>query len=437
MSGGARQGTFLAKHSVNQSRMQILWIKSDYIEPPDTGGKIRTYNLLFELNRRCCVTYVSLQSNAGCTSGVTTKDWASRVVTFPYSEERKSGLGFILRVLAAMFSTLPYIVQKYRSREIRDCQRELVTSPADSQSVNGDTVLVCDFLEMTENVDWSLPTPKILFQHNVESVIWRRYYEHERSPIKKAYFWFEHRRMRRYERRACNRFDMVLAVSLQDKKVLQQHVGVQTPIEIVETGVDTEYFAPQPHVEPTPGRLLFLGSLDWMPNIDGIEWFVRDVYPQVKKACPHVSIDIVGRRPIAAVQAMANGDQTVNVYGSVPDVRPFMAAADVFIVPLRIGSGTRLKIFEALAMRRPIVSTTVGAEGLPVEHGRHLLLADSPEEYAKAIASMLENPEQKQAMAREGHELVTRNYSWKTVSARLHELCLNIHGTNNTKARVS
>ena len=412
--------------------MQILWIKSDYIDPPDTGGKIRTYNLLRELNQHCAVTYVSLQSEDGRIRGSTATNWASHVVTFPYVEEKKSGLRFVLRVFAAMMSSMPYIVQKYRSQGIRDYQQQFLTSSRGAQAVNRETVLVCDFLEMTANVDWSLPCPKILFQHNVESVIWRRYFENERNWIKKSYFWFEHQRMKRYERQACNRFDLVLTVSLQDKEVLQR-LGVTAPIEVVETGVDTEYFAPRPDVHPTPGRLLFLGSLDWMPNIDGIDWFVRQVYPRIKQSYPHVSLDIVGRRPAAAVQALAQNDDSVNVYGSVPDVRPYMSEADIFVVPLRIGSGTRLKIFEAMAMRRPVVSTTIGAEGLPVDHGRHLLLADSAEDYAGAVVSLLQDPPRKQAVACAGHELVTENYSWTTVSEKLHDTCLRLHQQKEAK----
>ena len=416
--------------------MQILWMKSDYIDPPDTGGKIRTYNLLRELKQHCAVTYVSLHSKGCLVRGLTAKNWASHVVTFPYVEENKSGLRFILRVFAAMMSTMPYIVQKYRSQDIRDYQQRLINSSIDGNAVNSGMVLVCDFLEMTANVDWSLPCPKVLFQHNVESVIWRRYFENERNLFKKAYFWFEHRRMHRYERTACNRFDMVLAVSARDKEVLQQQLGVNTPIEVIETGVDTEYFAPQPEVEPTPGRLLFLGSLDWMPNIDGIEWFVRNVYSRVKQKYAHVTLDIVGRRPTAAVHALAKVDESINVHGSVPDVRPYVAKVDLFIIPLRIGSGTRLKVFEALAMRRPMVSTTVGVEGLRVEHGRHLLLADSPEEFARAIITLLEDPDQKHALATNGYELVTENFSWNTVSARLCEICVNLSRRNCDKASV-
>jgi glycosyltransferase involved in cell wall biosynthesis len=416
------------------SFVRIIWLKSDFVDPPDTGGKIRTYNLLNELNRHSPVTYMSLQSNGTAVVGITRTKWAARVATFPYFEEKKSGLRFVFRVLARMISTAPYIVQKYRCRELRNCQRDFVVTPDDTATASRDTVLICDFLEMTDNVDWSLPCPKVLFQHNVESVIWRRYFENERNPVKKAYFWFEHLRMKRYERRACNRFDLVFTVSSRDREILKQ-LGVTTRIDVVETGVDTEYFTPRPTVKPKPGRLLFLGSLDWMPNIDGIEWFVRRIYPLVKERCPHVSVDIVGRRPASVVQSLADKKASINVCGSVADVRPYMAEADIFIVPLRIGSGTRLKIFEAFAMKMPVVSTTVGAEGLPVEHGRHLLLADSPTDYAYAISRMLEEPMQKQALANAGYELVTTRYTWAAVSASMHDSCLTLHREKLSESR--
>jgi glycosyltransferase involved in cell wall biosynthesis len=414
--------------------MHIVWIKSDYIDPPDTGGKIRTYKLLQELNSRCHVTYVSLRSGIESVSGETNWKWASRIVTFPFSEKKKSGPLFMLSVVAAMFSAKPYIVQKYVSPEIKYCQRQFLSSNV-APAKDG-MILVCDFLEMTGNVDWSLPCPKVLFQHNVESVIWRRYSETTRNPIKRAYFWFEHRRMKRFERHVCNQFDLVLTVSPQDKDVLQHHLGVKVPIEVIDTGVDTDYFAPQLHSIPTPGRLLFLGSLDWMPNIDGIKWFFQEIYPVVKESYPHVSLDIVGRRPPATILALAERDKSVNVYGSVPDVRPYMSKADIFVVPLRIGSGTRLKIFEAMATRLPVVSTTVGAEGLPLEPGHHLMVADSPAEFAQVIGSLLANPGQRSAIATGGYDLVTRNYSWKNVSSRFHEVCLNLHRQSNGNVTI-
>ncbi len=417
--------------------MQILWIKSDFVDPPDTGGKIRTYNLLCELNKRCHVTYIALKNTAGVSSQADTTHWATRVITYPFQEEQKAGIGFALRVLARMLSRHPYIVQKYHSPEIKKCQQELVSSAGEASECGEETVLICDFLEMTDNVNWSLPCPKILFQHNVESVIWRRYFENERHLLKKAYFWFEHQRMKRYEGRVCNRFDLVIAVSPRDQEVLQRQLGVTAPIKVIDTGVDTEYFTPPADSPSVPGRLLFLGSLDWMPNIDGITWFVREIYPSIKQACPEVALDIVGRRPTAAVHSLAGNDDSITIHGSVPDVRPYITHADVFIVPLRVGSGTRLKIFEAMAMERSVVSTTIGAEGLPVEDGRHLVLADSSEAYATAVVSLLQDSQRKLALAEAGRALVCQKHSWAVIGEKLRQMCSQLVGKKTEEACIT
>ena len=139
---------------------------------------------------------------------------------------------------------------------------------------------------MSENVDWSLPCPKVLFQHNVESMIWERYFQTEANPLKRAYFNFERKRMSKYEADTCNRFDLVFAVSEQDKATLRDDMGVTTPIVVLETGVDTDFFRPLDQPKPTPGRLLFLGSLDWMPNIDGMKWLQTKFIPSSKRSIP-------------------------------------------------------------------------------------------------------------------------------------------------------
>lgn len=406
--------------------MHILWIKSDYVDPPDTGGKLRTYHLLTQLRQRCDVTYVSVCSMLEAIGQPTSAPWASQIVTFPRAEEPKAGAKFYAKVLSRMLSKNPFIVQKYLSREIRNCQRSLCDMTNGRLADGRQTVLVCDFLEMAGNVDWSLPLPKILFQHNVESVIWRRYYENEENPLKKAYFWYEQARIRRFERAACNRFDSVLAVSPKDREIFRDKLGVRTPVEVIETGVDVANFETLRDAPSVPGRLLFLGSLDWMPNIDGLHWLVQQAYPRIRAKCPTVSLDIVGRRPVASVRELAATDASIQVHADVPDVRPHLAASDVIVVPLRIGSGTRLKIFEAMAAGRPVVSTTIGAEGLPVENGRHILLADSAEEFADRVVALLENPSQKLAMAAEAFEFVAENYSWRNVSQKLYEVCLDV-----------
>ncbi len=319
-----------------------------------------------------------------------------------------------------MFSSLPYIVRKYICSEIRNLQAGYCSESDEP------TVVLCDFLEMAENVDFRTSAPKVLFQHNVESMIWRRYFENETNPLKKAYFNYEAKRMAEYEKNACNKFDLVFVVSESDKTILRDEFKVTTPIEVIDTGVDTDYFAPQPEVAVIPNKLVFTGSMDWMPNIDGIRWFVSEVYPLIKEVNSAVTLDIVGRRPTPEVRELALADKSITVTGDVPDVRPYLARGDIFIVPLRIGGGTRIKIFEALAMAKATVSTTIGAEGLPLKPEKDILLGDTPTEFAAQVNQLLESSDTKDTIAENGFTLVVENYRWEKIAQNFHQQLLNL-----------
>lgn len=399
--------------------MRLLWMKSDYVVPPDTGGKIRTFNLMRELNSLCEVTYLSFKDRDTLNDEPEMGGCATDVVTVYQPEEKKEGLGFYGRVLRGMASQLPYIVQKYRSPKIVNHQRDFVRATGEP------TVVLCDFLEMAENVDWNLPGPKVLFQHNVESMIWDRYFRNETNLLKKAYFNYERKRMSQYESEVCNRFDMVFTVSEEDKTMLREKFGVTRPIEVLETGVDTNFFTPI-ETKPLSGRLVFLGSMDWMPNIDGMKWFVQEIYPLVKQQCTDTTLDIVGRRPGAEIQRLAEADETIRVVADVPDVRPYIAAGELFIVPLRIGGGSRIKIYEAMAMDRPVISTTIGAEGLPLTADKDIAIGDSPAEFAEQVSRLLKDKVAQQQISRSGYELVTQNYQWKNVAVKLRDHCLEL-----------
>lgn len=401
--------------------MRVLWMKSDFILPPDTGGKIRTYNLMRELRRLCDVTYLCFKGPGPPEPEGSIAECADRMVSVVRAEEQKSGPAFYGRVLRGIASRRPYIVQKYRSSTLASRERELVLDHLKKE--DQPVVILCDFLEMAENVAWELPCPKVLFQHNVESEIWHQYYMNERNPLKKAYWDFERRRMKRYESATCNRFDAIFAVSEEDRLALRRDLGVQRPIEVLPTGVDTDFFAPRPDITPIPGRLVFLGSLDWMPNIDGVRWFVRDIYPRLRAQHPGVSLDIVGRRPTDSVLRAVRGDPSIRVIADVPDVRPHIAAADLFVVPLRIGGGTRIKIFEAMAMGRPVVATTLGAQGLGLSAGRHVGIGDTPTELADEINRLLWREQDKLELAAAGYRLVTEHRQWRHVAHSLHARC--------------
>jgi glycosyltransferase involved in cell wall biosynthesis len=233
------------------------------------------------------------------------------------------------------------------------------------------------------------------------------------------------RRMQTFEGRTLARFDRVLAVSDADRQTLHRLYPreLTAPVSVIPTGVDTGYF--EASEAPASSRhLVFTGSMDWIPNEDAMRFFCRDILPRIRAAEPDVTLSIVGRRPTHAVRQL--GEQHgVEVTGSVDDVRPHLARAAVYIVPLRIGGGTRLKIFEAMAAGKAVVSTTIGAEGLPVSNGRHLAIADAPEEFAATVIRLLRTPTERRALAYAARSLMETRYDWSAVSASLEQAIID------------
>jgi polysaccharide biosynthesis protein PslH len=276
-------------------------------------------------------------------------------------------------------------------------------------------LIVCDFLAPAHNVPGALSTPTVLFQHNVEAMIWERHAAVPQSLPKRLFMQLQAHRMRRFEGEQCRRFTSVVAVSRADAVEMERRYG-RSGIKDVLTGVDLEYFSPLPAVERSVNELVFVGSMDWMPNQDGIIWFIESVFQELRRRVPGVRLLVVGRAPPPAIRSLADRIGGIEVTGTVDDVRPYLARAAVSVVPLRIGGGTRLKIYEAMAMGAPIVSTTVGAEGLPLQHAEHLLLADSPQEQVSALQSLLENPRIAGNLAVSAGNYVHAHGSWDAIA---------------------
>lgn len=391
--------------------MRVLWIKSDFPIPADTGGKIRTRHLLVELAKRADVTFLSYAPPGHESKSITAlNSLGVKTETIFRPEEIKQGAGFHLRVLANVPSDKPYTIKKYISQQMIDKIRELARPDLTD-------VVLCDFLEMAWCRDYVKKVPTVLFEHNVESMIWRRYYDVETSALKKIYFAFEMQRMARYEAEACQSFDHILTVSEQDGQLLRKEFGLRNYTSL-PTGVDTEFF--QPWEGEISGRLVFCGSMDWMPNIDGFWWFYREIYNLVKNEVPAISFSVVGRRPGDDIKQVAGADPTVIITGTVDDVRPHVAAGQLYVVPLRVGGGTRIKIYEAMAMKKCVISTRIGAEGLPLIDGKHIVLADSEREFADRIKELLRDDNKRHSIAEAGYRLVTENYGWGKAAEILH-----------------
>ena len=408
--------------------MKILWLKTELLHPVDKGGKIRTYAMLREIAKQHEVTYLTLDDGGAAPDAVEkASEYCSRLERVAFDPAERGSVGFYGDLLANLLSPLPYAIARYRSRAFGDRVRELVG--------DGDfDVLVCDFLTPAVNLPRDLGVPTVLFQHNVEAEIWRRHTDVRKDPLSRAYFREQFRRMRAFEAEECRRFDLVVAVSESDARHFVREYGVEGAVDI-PTGVDVGYFTRRPDAPPkTRGNMVFTGSMDWMPNEDGIRWFVEAVLPLVRNRVPGASLTVVGRNPPASIVALGERDDAVLVTGRVPDVRPYLESGSVFVVPLRVGGGTRLKIYEGMSMGLPVVSTTVGAEGLPLVDGEHLILADSAQGFADACVALLNDPARAGSMGDHGAAYVRSQFSWSSVAARFVELCHSIRPTGQDSA---
>ena len=279
--------------------------------------------------------------------------------------------------------------------------------------------VVCDFLAPAAN--FGTLAGCVLFQHNVETSLWRRHAEHARDPLRRAYFRLQARRMFECERKACLEAARIIAVSPADAGLMAEMFGVgMEKISAVPTGVDIDYFRRPPRT-PREVDLVFVGSMDWMPNVDGVHYFVREILPLIRRERPSCTFTVLGRRPSPDILDLARADPLIRITGTVPDVRPGLWAARVSIVPLRIGGGTRLKIYESMAGGVPVVSTTVGAEGLDVEHPTNIRLADTPADFASECLQLL-NGEAAERMAEAALDLVTARFSWDRIALDFEEI---------------
>jgi len=391
--------------------MKILWVKAGKLLPVDTGGKIRSYNILRHLARKHAVTLLSYyggQPDPDYDRSLREHLPGAHTI---HTAAPEGGLSQRLDYIRHLPSRAPYAVQKFTHPAVR----RTVTQWLQQRRFD---VAVCDFLSASLNFPHPLPSPCVLFQHNVETVLWRRMAQTETSLFHKLSYNIEAVKMERYERQALQRFHRVIAVSQQDGDEMLK-LDSTCQITVVPTGVDTGQYQVAPPALATPPVIVFVGSMDWEPNIDAVEYFCRQMWPTILAASPGARFQIVGRNPHPRVQALKSS--SVEVTGTVPSVPEFLRSATVVVVPLRIGGGTRLKIFEAMAMGKAVVSTTIGAEGLDVTPGRDLILADDPERFAAAIIDLIRDS----ALRRKYEQaaaILAAHYDWSEIATSFAEV---------------
>jgi polysaccharide biosynthesis protein PslH len=388
--------------------MKILWVKIGGLWPLNTGGRLRSFHVVKELSQRHGVTLLTTHGPADDPAGLAEHlPDCEQIISLPYRIPKRGSTRFAVALMRSWFSAHPVDLWKSRVGHLASEVKRLI----EASSVD---LCVADFLSAALNVPLGDSVPVVLFEHNVEHIIWRRIAQHEKQLWRRLLLEIESSKMRRSEAEACRRADLTLAVSETDRARLLE-IAPGANIATIPTGVDTAYFTPD-GAPTSPHSLVFTGSLDWYPNEDALLYFFREILPAIRGAVADVTVTVVGRNPSARLRAAADAIPGIALTGTVPDVRPYVREAAVFIVPLRIGSGTRLKIFEALAMGKAVVSTTVGAEGLGLTPGVHFLQADAPDQFANAVVSLLRFPAHRDALGKAARHLVETHYSWPQVS---------------------
>lgn len=396
--------------------MRILWLKTELLHPIDKGGKIRTYQMLKELKKQHHITYLTLDDGTAETDALEkSNEYAHETITVPHRAAAKFSAKFYVELAGNLASALPYALQKYESGEMR----KTIEKIANKENFD---ILVCDFLAAAVNLPANLKPPTLLFQHNVEAMIWRRHFEVAESLTKKVFMKMQWRKMFDFEKETCKSFDWVAAVSKEDAKTMRDEYKIEN-VSDIPTGVDTKFFEPQKNIKKDEFNLVFTGSMDWLPNDDAIQWFIEEILPLIRSQIPNVTLTVVGRNPFPRLIELSRKDSSIVVTGRVPDVRPFMEKASLYIVPIRIGGGTRLKIYEAMAMKLPVISTFVGAEGLPVEDGKEIFLRDDPHEFAAAAVKLLKDKFLALNVGERAAKIVREKFGWGNVADDFAALC--------------
>ena len=395
-------------------RPRLAFVSPIFLFPLDAGGKIRTTNILRGLRGgRFDITLFSPASGDQPTR------FAEQIAQVcdrfePWQAAPKP------RWLRAfdLIGDLPVNVAADRTPGALHAVERAAAS-------GGFDVMVFDFVHSAVLLPASLRCPSICFTHNVEAEIFARHADHAANGLMRRVWAAQYRKMLAFEARALGRFTSVIAVSERDAKQFRSGYGLPR-VEPIPTGVDLDYFSwqsPPALDDAGAGTVVFTGSMDSAANIGGVRFFIESVWPAIRARRPQARFIVVGRNPPSQLVALSRSFEGVEFTGSVEDVRPYMRDAHAFVIPLLVGGGTRIKAFEAMATGCPVVSTTIGIEGLDVEPDTHYLRADAPAELAAAVIRLLDEPRLRQELSTRARDKVEGEYGHAAVAAVFERIC--------------
>jgi glycosyltransferase involved in cell wall biosynthesis len=392
--------------------MHVAILDGDVSYPATSGKRLRTLNLMLKAAKHHRITYIGRCAPGSEEARVAPPflcEHGIMPILVEHPVPQKAGVAFYARLFGNLFSPRPYSVTSHQSEAIRQAIADL----ARKDRVDLWQLEWTAYLPMIEA---SIPGPRVVIAHNVDTLIWQRYYETETNFAKKVFLKTQWRKFRRFEEEAFRQATRVVAVSEEDAKLIREEFG-QPNVDVVDNGIDRAYFE-NVRGERDPMRILFLGALDWRPNLDAVGLMLDAIFPKVRALEPKAKLVIVGRHPPPGLSERVAAMPGVELHADVPDVRVYLGSCGVMAVPLRIGGGSRLKILEALASGLPVVASRVGAEGLLLTPGEDYVRADE-DAMADVLVHAIRYPEAIQTMSQRGRQRVLETYDWEVLARKL------------------
>ncbi len=370
--------------------------------PPDSGPKVKTWNVIKYLCQRHDVTLVSFTRGDQSKDVEQLQQICSRVETVPMVRSiAYDGKAFIRSLLTRQ----PWMMLRDDRANMRQLVDQLVR----------ETKFELAHADQLNMAQYALRVPEAKRLLDAHNALWQLYQRLAHTLPQGLRRWVlerDWRLLKQYEGKICAKFDAVTVVSEEDRQALSEAMGRACPATVIPISVDLDEF---PHIQRKLGsnHIISVGTMYWPPNIDGMLWFLKEVFPLIRQQMPEVEFDIIGARPPESITVYDQMNLGVHVHGYVDDPSPFLQNSGVMVVPLRAGSGMRVKILNALSQGLPIVTTSIGCEGIEVVHDEHLMIADNPVEFAATVVNLLKNPQQANRLGEAGRKLIQRRYDYR------------------------
>lgn len=394
--------------------MNILQIAPRVPFPLDDGGKIGIFNITKYLSLRGHnITLIAFDDLSSLQQDYSELENYCKLFTVPKNSSNITSLA-----IKNLFSSMPYNIQKYISQEmLRSIFELLKTQEFDIVHIDGLHMAYYGVeIKKTFNI------PVVLREHNIESIIMKRVSENSKNILIKSFALLQFKKIYRFERSVTGEFDKCIVITPEDENLLRK-MNPKAQLTVIPAGVDLGIYYPLPAKE-VDHSIIFIGNLEWYPNVDGLLWFLRRIYPAIKQKISSIKFYIVGKNPPRALLSFASPD--IIITGYVKDVREYISKSKLVVVPLRIGGGMRIKILEAMAMGKAVISTPIGAEGINAKNDEEIIIRDGENDLANAVVELIFNDEERMKIGESAFKFVSGKYAWNKIAEKFEEEYLRL-----------